>query len=91
MRLVLTLLLLLATVAVVGYTHWQLVRQVRPLLQRALGHGLVVLVAAAFAWTVSATYMGAEEGGGLAAFLMAFGVAHMPPAIVLFLKQQEKQ
>ena len=91
MRLVLTLFLLLATVAVVGYAHWQLVRQVKPLLQRWLGHGLLVAVAGAFAWVVSATYMGAEEGGGLAAFLMAFGVAHMPPAMVLFLKQQEKK
>lgn len=91
MRLVLTLFLLLATVAVVGYAHWQLVRQVRPLLQRWLGHIVLALVAAAFAWVVSATYMGAEEGGGLAAFLMAFGVAHLPPAIVLLLKQQEKK
>lgn len=91
MRLVLTLFLLLATVAVTGYAHWQLYRQVKPLPSRFIGHTLLALVATAFAWVVSTVYMGAEEGGGLAAFMMAFGVAHMPPAIVLFLKQQEKR
>ncbi|MFC4258209.1 hypothetical protein ACFOZ5_04080 [Marinobacter lacisalsi] len=91
MRLVLTLFLLLGTVAVTGYAHWQLYRQVNALPSRLLGHILLVLVATAFAWVVSSVYMGAEEGGEMAAFLMAFGVAHMPPAIVLLLKQQEKK
>lgn len=91
LRLVLTLVLVLATLATAGYAHWQLYRQVKPLPQRLLGHILLVLVAASFAWVISGVYMRAEEGGGLAAFLTAFGVAHAPPAIVLFLKQLEKR
>lgn len=91
MRIVLTLILLLLMLAVAGYAHWQLYRQVPSGPQRWLGHGLLVLVAGAFAWVVSGVYMGAEEGGGVAAFVTAFGVAHMPPAIVLFLKQQQKK
>lgn len=91
MRLVLTLFLLLATLATAGYAHWQLYRQVPSLPLRWLGHSLLAVVAATFAWVVSTVYMGAEEGGGVAAFLTAFGVAHMPPAVVLFLKQLEKR
>ena len=91
MRLVLTLLLLLAAAALVIYAHWQLARQVAPLPRRCLGHALVLLVAGTFAWVVASVYMGAEEGGELPAFITAFGVAHLPPAIVLFLKQQQGQ
>lgn len=90
MRVVLTLLLLVVTLGAAGYAHWQLSRQV-PSPRRWVGHGLLVLVAVAFGWVVSGVYMGAEEGGGLAAFLTAFGVAHMPPAIVLFLKQKQNE
>lgn len=89
MRIVFTLVLLLMAIAVVGYAHRQLARQVPASPRRWLGHGLLALVAVAFGWAVTDVYMGAEEGGGLAAFLVAVGVAHMPPAIVLFLKQQQ--
>lgn len=88
MRIVLTLVLLLIVIAVVGYAHWQLAQQTPTSTQRWLGHGLVALVALAFGWAVAGFYMSAEEGGGVAAFLAAVGVAHMPPAIVLFLKKQ---
>lgn len=91
MRLVWTLFLVLGALWMTGYAHWQLNRQITSLPQRWLGHILLTVVAASFAWVVSAVYMGAEEGGGLAAFLTAFGVAHVPPGIVLFLKQQEKR
>ncbi|MEP1215904.1 MAG: hypothetical protein ABJM11_16085 [Marinobacter sp.] len=91
MRLVWTIFLVLGAIAMTGYAHWQLYRQITSLPQRWLGHILLTVVAASFAWVVSAVYMGAEEGGGLAAFLTAFGVAHVPPGIVLFLKQQEKR
>lgn len=90
MRLVFTLFLLVITLGSAGYAHWQLARQVAPFSRRLTGHVILLLVATGFAWVVSNIYMGAEEGGGLAAFLVAFGVAHIPPAIVLFLKQQEK-
>lgn len=89
MRLVFTLILMVAALAVIGYAHWQLARQVPASPRRWLGHGLVGLVAVAFGWAVVGVYMSAEEGGGLAAFLVAIGVAHLPPAIVLFLKQQQ--
>lgn len=91
MRLVLALVLIMATLATAGYTHWQLYRQVTSLPQRWLGHIVLAVVAASFAWVVSDVYMRAEEGGGLVAFLVAFGVAHAPPAIVLFLKQLQKR
>lgn len=88
MRIVFTLVLLLIVIAVTGYAHWQLARQTPTPSQRWLGHGLVGLVAIAFGWAVAGVYMGGEEGGGVAAFLVAIGVAHLPPAIVLFLKKQ---
>ncbi|MGM0570994.1 hypothetical protein [Marinobacter sp.] len=89
MRLVFTLVLMVLAIAVVGYAHRQLARQVPPSPRRWLGHGLLALVAVAFGWAVTSVYMGAEEGGGIAAFVAAIGVAHLPPAIVLFLKQQQ--
>jgi hypothetical protein len=89
MRLILTLILVAAAIAVVAYTHRQLARQVPARPRRWIGHGVLALVAIAFGWAVTGVYMGAEEGGGVAAFLAALGVAHLPPAIVLFLKQQQ--
>lgn len=89
MRLVFTLVLTVVAIAVVAYAHWQLARQVTASPRRWLGHGLLALVAVAFGWAVTGVYMGAEEGGGAAAFLTAIGVAHLPPAIVLSLKQQQ--
>ncbi|MFW5824450.1 MAG: hypothetical protein ACOCVV_05760 [Marinobacter sp.] len=91
MRLVFTLLMLLVAIAVTGYAHWQLARQVPASPRRWLGHGLVALVAVAFGWSVAGVYMDVEEGGAVAAFLMAVGIAHLPPAIVLFLKQQQRK
>ncbi|MCK7543932.1 hypothetical protein MLC59_07100 [Marinobacter bryozoorum] len=89
MRLVLTLIIMVAAIAVTAYAHWQLAHQVPASPRRWLGHGLIAFVAVTFGWAVTGVYMGAEEGGGIAAFLTAVGVAHLPPAIVLFLKQQQ--
>ncbi len=91
MRLILSLIVMIVAIAVVVYAHLQLARQVPPSPRRWLGHGLLVLVGVGFGWAVTSVYMGAEDGGGVAAFISALGVAHMPPAIVLFLKRQQRR
>lgn len=90
MRMVLALVFVVIALAIAGYAHVRLARQVQANpTQRWLGHMLLVVVGAAFGWAVSTVYMAGEDGGQLAAFLTAFGVAHTPPAIVLWLKKQQ--
>ncbi len=86
MRMILALFAILAALLVVAYAHLRLARQVASPLQRWIGHGLLILVASGFGWAMSSVYMDTAEGGTVTVFLTAFGVAHLPPAVVLWLK-----
>jgi len=73
---------------VTGWVHYHLAFQVRGTVQLWAGRIMLLLVGAGFGWAMSQVYTGAR---GLAAswvFLISFGVAHLPAAIILWLKKQ---
>ncbi|SFR53381.1 hypothetical protein SAMN05216203_1208 [Marinobacter daqiaonensis] len=91
MRMVLALILVVAALGAAVYAHLQLARQVPAPQRRWSGHVVLLAVAIAFGWVVSTVYMSAEEGAAVTVFLTAFGVTHMPPAIVLWLKRHQRR
>lgn len=92
MRLILFTLLTLALLFAPVYAHYRLGSLAPTSRQRWFMHCLLVLLGLGFGWAVSTTYMTVEEGAVPVAFLMGFGLAHLPPAVVLWLKHhREKQ
>ena len=73
---------------VTGWVHYRLAFQVRGTLQLWAGRIMLLLVGTGFGWAMSQVY---TDTRGLAAswvFLTSFGVAHLPAAIILWLKKQ---
>lgn len=92
MRLLFTLALTLATLIAPVYAHYRLSGLAPSATQRWLLRVALVLIGLGFGWAMSSVYMDVEEGAAVTAFIMGFGFAHLPPAVVLWLKHhREKQ
>ena len=70
--------------AVAGYAQWR-VRAHTVGSRVALLRGVLVLVGLAFAYATTAS-SGAKGALAVLAFLTAFGLVHVPAAIILFFK-----
>jgi hypothetical protein len=80
----LLLLLALAALVAAGYAHLRLARFTAGPINRALSHVLLVFIGCAGGYI--GMRMVAEAGLGWTAFLLGFGVAHVPAACILALK-----
>lgn len=69
------------------YAQSRLALQTPNATQLWLTRTLLILVGLAFGWAVSSVYFETSGLEALASFLAAFGAAHIPAAIILFLKQ----
>ncbi|WP_152205553.1 hypothetical protein [Marinobacter changyiensis] len=89
MKFLLGALMILALLLITGFAHWRIHLQIARTSQRLLLHGLLLTVAIAFGWAMGSVYTQNEEGGAWFIFLYAFGVVHVPAAIILWLKRQQ--
>ncbi len=89
MKFIWGMLMILALLLITGFAHWRIHLQLARTSQRLLLHGLLLAVAIAFGWTMGSVYTQNEEGGAWFIFLNAFGVVHIPAAIILWLKKQQ--
>ena len=81
----LLLLLALAALVAAGYTHLRLARFTAGRMNRAVSHMLLVFIGCAVGYIGSRIV--AEPNLGWIAFLLGFGVAHVPGACILALKR----
>lgn len=91
MRLVLTAILALLTLVAPIYAHYRLGSLVSSHNQLWLVRSILILTGLGFGWAMSNVYMAVEEEAAVAAFIMGFGVAHTPPAVVLWLKHHRER
>lgn len=91
MRIVLTAVLTLVTLIAPVYAHYRLGSLVPGRNQLWLIRFVLILTGLGFGWAMSSVYMAVEEEAAIAAFVMGFGVAHTPPAIVLWLKHHRER
>ncbi|QCF27011.1 hypothetical protein [Hydrocarboniclastica marina] len=87
MRNLLVLALVILPLYAAFYAHSRLAAQTPNNKQLWLTHILLVTVGLAFGWAVSSVYLDTSGLETPAAFLGAFGAAHIPAAIILFLKR----
>jgi hypothetical protein len=86
MGLILGALLALLLLTLVAYVQLQLARFTKPGARILLTRLFLFLVAAAFGWTAAANVEGALEQS--IAFLIGFGIVHIPAAVILFIKSK---
>lgn len=91
MRLLMTLILTLATLIAPAYAHYRLASLTPTRAQRWLLRLVLILLGLGFGWAMSSVYMDVEEGAAVIAFIMGFGFAHLPPAVVLWLKHHRER
>lgn len=87
MRSLLVLALVILCLSAAFYAHSRLVVQTPNHKQLWLTRILLITVGLGFGWAVSSVYLDTSGLATPAAFLGAFGAAHIPAAIILFLKQ----
>lgn len=91
MRLVLLIAMMAAPIAAAVYAHYRLPFQTPNSTQLWITRLLLISVGMGFGWAMSRVYLDVEGGEAIAAFIGAFGVAHIPAAIILFLKKQRSK
>lgn len=92
MDLISVLLMTGLSVAAAIYTHYRLPFLTATRTQAAWARAILMLTGVAFGF-VAVWQIGSNESGlmQLLIFLAAWGLVHVPAAIILFLKQQERQ
>jgi hypothetical protein len=80
-----------ATLLAAGYAHLELPTYAAGRRNVLITRGALIAVGIAFGWVSAATVQGGGPGRMLLAFLTAFGAAHTPAALILFIKRQRRE
>lgn len=88
MRYIPGIILLAMALLVAGYAQHRLAFHTASMTQLWLGRLMLAGVGLAFGWAMTGLYMDVAEGGAVIAFVVSFGIAHLPAAIILWLKRQ---
>lgn len=88
MRYMLAIALICIALAATAYAQYRLPYHTPTNRQLWVTRLLLVSVGLGFGWAMSDVYLDVEGGAAVTVFLSAFGVAHLPAAIILFLKKQ---
>ncbi|WP_166254728.1 hypothetical protein [Marinobacter salicampi] len=91
MKALITIALIFVALFVAAYAQYRMAFHTATNTQLWLGRLILLSVALAFGWAMSTTYTDVEDGAVWAVFLTAFGVAHLPAAIILWLKKQRNK
>jgi len=83
----LLIVLTAATIFAVAYAHRQLPFHSSSLTTLWISRAMLILIGAGFAWVMSTKYLQMEGFAQVLVFVSAFGLAHVPAAIILFLKR----
>ena len=81
------ILLLVVSLSAAAYAHYRLPYQTPTRTQLWITRVLLLGVGLGFGWAMSGVYLEVEGAEATVVFLSAFGVAHVPAAIILFLKK----
>lgn len=74
--------------AAAAYTHLRIPRHTKGTVNRAVLHGVLIVIGVAFGYATASFYVQADGIRGLLALLGGFGLVHVPAAFILFLKRQ---
>lgn len=88
MEMVLLLFLTIALVATAVYAQYRLGVQAKTVKRVWLARLVLMIAGLAFGYVVVFYYVSIQGVAALLTFLCAFGLAHVPAAFVLWIKQQ---
>lgn len=91
MRFILLVAMMAVPIAAALYAHYRLPFQTPNKTQLWITRLMLISVGVGVGWAMSSVYFDVEGGEAVVFFVGAFGVAHIPAAIILFLKKQRSK
>lgn len=91
MRYASMILILAITISATVYAHYRLPFHTPNRTQLWATRLLLIAIGMAFGWAMSDVYTDVQEGAAVLVFLSAFGVVHIPAAIILWIKRKRKE
>ncbi len=79
---------LVLALVVTGWVHYRLAFQIPNKLPLWAGRLMLLLVGTGFGWAMSQVYTDSRGIAAVWVFLTSFGAAHLPAAILLWIKKQ---
>lgn len=91
MTILYTIILTLGALGAAVYAQWRIPFHTATARHALIARLILLIVGLAFGFVVATIYSNTQGLSSLLAFLLGFGVVHIPAAIILFLKRQREK